>query len=166
MKKVFLGIGTNLGDRENNLREAIMRIENNIGRILSVSYVYETSPWGFNTEADFLNMAAAVETEYSPSVLMDRVMIVESLLGRVRSGKKYSSRVIDIDILIYEDQIIDEPYIKIPHPLMHERRFVLVPLCDISSSALHPVLKVTFASLLAVCKDQGKVEKYKLNLKL
>ena len=87
--------------------------------------------------------------------------MIESLLGRVRGEKQYSSRVIDIDILLYEDMIIDEESLKIPHPLLHERKFVLVPLCEIEPEMIHPVLKKSFAELLEICEDKSEVKKYK-----
>jgi 2-amino-4-hydroxy-6-hydroxymethyldihydropteridine diphosphokinase len=160
MKRVFLGIGTNLGNRGNNLKEAVARIAENIGPIMKSSSVYETEPWGFQASDEFLNMVVMVETKLTPSGLLGRILMIETLLGRVRDEKQYTSRVIDIDILFYEDQIIDEKSLKIPHPLMHERRFVLVPLCEIDPEMFHPVLKKTVASLLKTCKDKSKVKKY------
>jgi 2-amino-4-hydroxy-6-hydroxymethyldihydropteridine diphosphokinase len=160
MKRVFLGIGTNLGNRGNNLKEAVARIAENIGPIMKSSSVYETEPWGFQASDEFLNMVVMVETKLTPSGLLGRILMIETLLGRVRDEKQYTSRVIDIDILFYEDQIIDEKSLKIPHPLMHERRFVLVPLCEIDPEMVHPVLKKTVASLLKTCKDKSKVKKY------
>jgi 2-amino-4-hydroxy-6-hydroxymethyldihydropteridine diphosphokinase len=102
MKVVFLGVGTNLGNRERNLKEAVARIEEYIGRVLKSSSVYETEPWGFQSGNEFLNMVVKVETKLIPSVLLERILMIESLLGRVRNEKQYSSRVIDIDILFYE----------------------------------------------------------------
>jgi len=159
MKKVFLGIGTNLGNRESNLKEAVARIEEYIGPIMKSSSVYETEPWGFKTENEFLNMVVKVETKLTPSGLLGRILMIESLSGRVRGDKQYTSRVIDIDLLLYENMIIDEESLKIPHPLMHERRFVLVPLCEIESQMIHPVLNKSIASLLESCKDKSKVKK-------
>ena len=159
MKRVFLGIGTNLGDREANLKEAIAKIEEYIGMLLVSSSVYETEPWGFKTDSEFLNIVLKVETDLSPSGLLGRILMIESQFGRIRGEKQYSSRVIDIDILLYEDQVIDEESIKIPHPLMHERKFVLVPLCEIAPDMLHPEKKESFSSLLQNCKDKGKVRK-------
>ena len=159
MKKVFLGIGTNLGNRESNLKEAVARIEEYIGPVVKSSSVYETEPWGFQTENEFLNMVVKVETKLTPSGLLGRILMIESLSGRVRGEKQYTSRVIDIDLLLYENMIIDEESLKIPHPLMHERRFVLVPLCEIESQMIHPVLNKSIASLLGACKDKSKVKK-------
>jgi 2-amino-4-hydroxy-6-hydroxymethyldihydropteridine diphosphokinase len=160
MKIAFLGIGTNLGDREANLKQAITLIDENIGKVLKSSSVYETEPWGFKTEDEFLNLVLKVETILTPSGLLGRILMIESLLGRVRNEKRYSSRLIDIDILLYEDMIIDEESLKIPHPLLHERKFVLVPLCEIEGEMIHPVLKNSFTELLEVCKDKSEVKKY------
>jgi 2-amino-4-hydroxy-6-hydroxymethyldihydropteridine diphosphokinase len=157
MKIVFLGIGTNLGNRESNLKEAVARIEEYIGKAVKFSSVYETEPWGFHAEDEFLNMVVKVETKLTPSGLLGRILMIESLSGRVRGEKQYSSRVIDIDILLYEDLVIDEKSLKIPHPLMHERRFVMVPLCEIESEMIHPVLNKSIESLLESCKDKSKV---------
>ena len=157
MKIVFLSIGTNLGNREVNLKKAIEGIVENIGPVLISSSVYETEPWGFEAKDDFLNMVVKTETNLPPSGLLGRILMIESLCGRVRSRKQYSSRLIDIDILLYEDLIVDEESLKIPHPLIHRRKFVLVPLCEIASEMIHPVLKKSFANLLESCEDSSKV---------
>jgi 2-amino-4-hydroxy-6-hydroxymethyldihydropteridine diphosphokinase len=161
MSRVFLGIGTNLADRESNLREAIEKIEEHIGRVSSSSSVYETAPWGFDAENDFLNMVIRVETNHSPSEMLKKIAGIESLLGRERNQDRYSSRVIDIDILLYDDLVIDEKGLKIPHRLMHERKFVLVPLCEIAPDIQHPVLKMAISSLLNDCRDRSRIIKLK-----
>jgi 2-amino-4-hydroxy-6-hydroxymethyldihydropteridine diphosphokinase len=161
MKRVFLGIGSNLDNRENNLEEAVTKINEFIGKVVASSSVYETEPWGFQSEDEFLNMVVKVETELTPSGLLGRILMIESLLGRSRKGKQYMSRLIDIDILLYEDLIIDEISLKVPHPLMHNRKFVLIPLCDIEPELVHPVLNRTIASLLKSCEDKSRVRKYR-----
>ena len=161
MKNVFLGIGTNLGSRESNLEQAVVEIEKYIGPVLSSSSIYETEPWGFKAKDEFLNRVIKVETELTPSGLLGKILMIESLLGRVRNEERYSSRLIDIDILLYEDKIIEEESLKIPHPLLKERRFVLVPLCELASDMIHPVLKKTIGELLELCEDRSKVKKYK-----
>lgn len=161
MKIVFLGIGTNLGNRESNLEEAVARIREYIGPVLDSSSIYETEPWGFHAKDEFLNKVVKVNTELTPSGLLGRILMIESLLGRVRGQVRYSSRLIDIDILLYEDLIVEEESLKIPHPLLQQRKFVLVPLCEIASEIIHPVLKKSIAELLELCEDRGEVKKYK-----
>ena len=157
MKKIYLGLGSNLGDREHNLKEAFARIEEHIGHVVKSSSVYETEPWGFNTSETFLNTVIEVGTELSPSGVLGAILMIETLLGRTRGEKQYSSRVIDIDILLYNDLIVNEVSLKIPHPLLHERMFVLVPLCEIAPQLIHPVLNVTVATLLTSCMDMSLV---------
>jgi 2-amino-4-hydroxy-6-hydroxymethyldihydropteridine diphosphokinase len=160
MTIVFLGIGTNLGNRESNLEEAVARIEEYIGPVLDSSSIYETEPWGFQAKDKFLNKVVKVKTELAPSGLLGRILMIEYLLGRVRGQDRYSSRLIDIDILLYEDMIVEEESLKIPHPLLQQRKFVLVPLCEIASEMIHPVLKKSIGELLELCEDRGEVKKY------
>jgi 2-amino-4-hydroxy-6-hydroxymethyldihydropteridine diphosphokinase len=160
MKIVFLGIGTNLGSRERNLSEALAMISENIGKIVKSSSVYESEPWGFQSDDKFLNMVVKVETTLSASGLLGRILMDEVLLGRIRAGKQYSSRKIDVDILFYDDLILDEESLRIPHPRLHERKFVLIPLCEIAPEFVHPVLKKSVTELLEMCEDRGEVRKY------
>jgi 2-amino-4-hydroxy-6-hydroxymethyldihydropteridine diphosphokinase len=159
MNIVFLATGTNLGKRQLNLRRAVEAIGKFIGEITGSSSVYETEPWGFMSGEKFLNQVIKVETELSPINLLEKIHEIESGLGRVRGKEQYSSRIIDIDILLYEDMIVDEASLKIPHPLIGDRRFVLVPLCEIASELRHPVLNKTMGELLEMCKDKGVVRK-------
>lgn len=161
MNKVFLGLGTNLGDREANLKMAIESIIENIGPVVSSSSVYETEPWGFRTKDLFLNMVAGVETKLKPSGLLGRMLMIEAKMGRLRSGKEYSSRIIDLDILLYGEEILDSKSLVIPHPKLHERRFVLVPLCEIAPDLVHPVLKKSIKQLLSECPDKNNVTRLK-----
>src|SRR5450759_4398491 len=119
MKIVFLGIGTNLGNRELNLEQAITRIEEFIGPVLMTSSIYETEPWGFQAEDKFLNLVVKAETKLTPSGLLGRILMIESLMGRVRGPNRYSSRLIDIDILVYEA-------VSYTHLRAHETRHDLV----------------------------------------
>jgi len=161
MEIVFLSIGTNLGNRQRNLDKAVSGIKEFIGPVIKSSSVYETEPWGFSTSHEFLNMVMKVETMLDPIVLLGVIHKIETLLGRIRNEDKYISRLIDIDILIYGNQVINEKDIKIPHPLMHERRFVLVPMCELEPDMLHPRLKMSYASLLMSCSDKCKVKLFR-----
>jgi len=159
MKNIFLGLGTNLGDREKNLAGAQEAIALRIGKILSASGVYETEPWGFMSDQKFLNQVVKVESNLSPLPLLNLIHEIESDLGRVRQGVQYSSRVIDIDILLYDDIVFKHDLLQIPHPLMPERKFVLVPLCEIEPGIVHPARKVTIKELLESCKDNSLIRK-------
>ncbi len=161
MNIVFLGIGANLGERFTSLKNAFSEIEEHIGSVLRFSSVYETDPWGFETSDRFLNMVVEAETQLTPSGVLGAILVIEANLGRIRNEKQYSSRVIDIDILFYNDLIIDTKILKIPHPLMHERKFVLVPLCEIAPDLVHPVLKKSSYELLQLCKDKSEVKRYR-----
>ena len=157
---MFLGIGSNLSDRQKNIRDALCLIAGEIGDITEVSSVYETEPWGFESEDAFLNMVLMAKTSLTPAEVLERVGYIETRLGRVRGRTHYSSRTIDIDILLYNDRVIETPDLTVPHPLMHRRKFVLVPLCELMPDGIHPVLKETFASLLAGCNDEREVRPY------
>jgi 2-amino-4-hydroxy-6-hydroxymethyldihydropteridine diphosphokinase len=161
MKNVFLGIGTNIGNRESNIDNAIEKIEEYVGPVIKISSWYETEPWGFTAKGEFLNLVLNVGTDLSPQELLDKVLSIELLLGRVRKKKRYESRIIDIDILVYNDQIVHEDNLIIPHPLLHERRFVLVPLCELAGDMIHPVIKKSYSSLLESCKDTSSVNRYR-----
>lgn len=159
MNVVFLGLGTNLGDRRKNLNDAVAGIEEQIGKAVKISSVYETEPWGFKSDSQFLNIVIKVETLRDPVAVLEAILRIELLLGRVRGENQYSSRIIDIDILFYDDQVIDTSELKVPHPKLYERKFVLVPLCEIEPELVHPVLKKTMATLLEECEDGSEVRK-------
>lgn len=152
--QVYLGLGTNLGDKEQNLRIAVRLIEERIGEVISLSAFYATAPWGFASANSFLNAAAAVDTSLSPLEVLSVTQGIEREMGRTHKSVDgvYSDRVIDIDLLLCDDLVLDTPLLKLPHPLMHERRFVMEPLVEIAPDVVHPVLgkplDVLFRNLL------------------
>lgn len=151
MTKVYLGLGTNLGDKEKNLRDAIQKIEERVGNVNSLSAFYATAPWGFQSENPFLNAAACVETTLSPRELLAVTQQIEREIGRTAKSVNhtYADRLIDIDLLMYDEQIINDPDLVLPHPLMHERRFVMEPLAEIAPDVVHPVLRETMLKLFS-----------------
>jgi len=142
----YLSLGSNLGDRMQHLEEAIHRM-GSIGVVRLLSSLYETEPVEFTDQPLFLNCAVALETSASPDELIRQLLEIEKALGRQRIQRK-GPRKIDLDILLFDDQIVDTPELKIPHPAMHQRRFVLEPLAEIAPEARHPVLKKTVRELL------------------
>lgn len=129
----YLSLGTNLGDKRKNIAEAIKNIGELVGDVVRQSALYETEPWGFRSDNRFVNAAVCVDTQLSPRRLLEVTQRIEREMGRTlkSDGGEYHDRIIDIDILFYGDLHIDEPDLKIPHPLMHERDFVMTPLNEI-----------------------------------
>jgi 2-amino-4-hydroxy-6-hydroxymethyldihydropteridine diphosphokinase len=147
--KVYLGLGTNLGDKERNLNEAISLLSLEIGDVVRQSSFLASKPWGFNSKNEFLNAVVLVETNLPPFDLLAKTQEIERSLGRIaKSANGYSDRLIDIDILLYDSQVVDLPALKIPHPLMAERDFVLIPLSEIAPQLVHPVLGKKIIELL------------------
>jgi 2-amino-4-hydroxy-6-hydroxymethyldihydropteridine diphosphokinase len=133
LHKVYLGLGSNIGNRKRNMREAVQYMEGLIGTVMHQSALYETEPWGFESPNLFINMCVCVETPLAPRQLLEATQDIEKRMGRVGKSvnHEYQDRIIDIDILLYDDLTVDEPDLKIPHPLMKEREFVMNPLNEI-----------------------------------
>lgn len=130
MTGIYLGLGTNLGDRYLNLENAIILINQQVGNVLKQSTIHETKAWGKTNQPDFLNMVIKIDTTLAPQILLKKCLSIENEIGRVRA-EKWGPRLIDIDILYYNDLIIDDENLKIPHPFINERDFVLKPLKEI-----------------------------------
>lgn len=158
MNRTYIGLGSNLGNRESNLRQAVKAIGNSAGEVVACSSVYETEAWGFSGSM-FLNMVVVADTPLLSMELLEKIMIIEKKLGRTRKGERYTSRTIDLDILLFNNEIINTHDLVIPHPLMHKRNFVLVPLCEIAPDVMHPVFKKSMNSLLKECDDNKPVRK-------
>ncbi|MBI2856240.1 MAG: 2-amino-4-hydroxy-6-hydroxymethyldihydropteridine diphosphokinase [Chloroflexi bacterium] len=155
MTAAYLGLGSNLGDREESLRRALRLLAQKAG-IPAVSSVYETEPWGFANQPLFLNLVCAVETRMAPHVLLELCQEVESRLGRTPTFR-YGPRTIDVDILLYGDCVMDTPRLQVPHPRMAQRAFVLVPLAEIAPDLVHPMLKRSVMELLADVEGKDMV---------
>jgi 2-amino-4-hydroxy-6-hydroxymethyldihydropteridine diphosphokinase len=155
---VYLLLGSNVGDRKANIEKANTLITEEIALVVRSPY-YETAAWGKTDQSAFLNLAISLHTRLEPLILLAKLKEIEKRVGRVDT-EKWGPRVIDIDILFYGPQIIQEPYLQIPHPYLPVRRFALVPLADIAGAFVHPVLKKTIKELLADCPDTAEVRLY------
>ena len=160
LHKAYLLLGSNRGDRIQMLIQAAGLIEKNTGKIISSSSVYETAPWGFEDETYFLNQVHCLQTLLTPFNLMAALLRIETAIGRKRQGNNYTSRLIDIDILFFDDHIVDHEHLTVPHPKLHQRRFALTPLAEIAPDFIHPVLRITIRDLAQQCKDESEVHLY------
>lgn len=156
MHNIILHLGSNLGLRHQYLLKARHLLSEHLGKELASSACYETSAWGVEDQSAFLNIALHFQTQLTPQQALKLVLGIENEIGRQRI-QKWGERCIDIDIIFYDDQIIDEEHLIIPHPWMQERRFVLIPLIDIIPDWVHPALGKTVEQMLQQCTDQGSV---------
>ena len=160
MATVHLLLGGNRGDRQHFLTRATGFVERKVGKVCQRSSIYESEPWGFDAPTPFLNQVIRVETVLTPLELLDEIKNIEKQLGRVKLSAGYESRVIDIDILVYDDLRMSEKELQIPHPRMHLRKFTLVPMAEISGGLKHPLLQVDMATLNKDCRDESGVKLY------
>ncbi len=154
---LVLSTGSNLGNRQQNLADASGLIRGMLGSIRQSSSLYESPSWGYSSEHSYYNHCIEVQTELAPGECMQQILEIERMMGRERKGKGYGDRVIDIDILFYDDLILDLDRLKIPHERMHERKFVLLPLAEILPELHHPVFHKSVRELLEQCSDPVNV---------
>lgn len=147
MSRIFLSIGSNLGDRQANCEMAMAHLTARGVRIIRASAMHETKPWGVLDQPDFMNLAVEADSSHDPRALLSIIKQIELDMGRVAS-RRWGPRLIDIDILLYDMAVLDEPDLVVPHPQMHERAFVLDPLCEIAPDVMHPILNKSASDLL------------------
>lgn len=158
MNRAYLLIGGNLGNRKRHLSAACRMIREDCGKIMARSAIYETAAWGMEDQPAFLNQALIIETRWNAGQLLKRLLKIEKKLGRVRF-EKLGPRIIDIDILFFNDDTLSLPHLKIPHPDLQHRRFVLEPLSELAPDLVHPVMKKTILTLKKKCSDRLPVKK-------
>jgi 2-amino-4-hydroxy-6-hydroxymethyldihydropteridine diphosphokinase len=155
---VYLLTGSNLGDKKMYLSQAKQDLCRLVGKLLAESSVYESEPWGFVAENTFLNQVLMYETTLSPNEILQTIKTIEAETGRIHTKNGYSSRNLDIDILFYDSITLNSTDLTIPHPLLHKRRFTLLPLSEIAPNLIHPVLNMSVKQLLKKCEDKGEIE--------
>jgi len=159
MAKVYFLIGGNLGDREQILRDTVEQLNDKIGKTCLISSIYETEPWGFEHELSFLNQVVVCETALFPIEVLNNTQEIEQNLGRIRKKNRYSERTIDIDLLFYDDLIMDTERLELPHPRIGERMFAMVPLAEIIPEFIHPLSLKSIDTMKTECKDTSVVTK-------
>ena len=161
-KGIYILLGSNLGNREQNLGLALDKIASGVGRILTQSSIYQSEPWGNSQQPQFLNLVAEVNSRNDPQQVLQKLLSIESELGRERL-EKWGPRTIDLDILFFNDRVIQTENLIVPHPGIAMRRFALIPLCEIAPNFFHPLLEKTCQQLLKECTDPLKVSPYVLS---
>jgi len=157
MNQVFLGLGTNVGDRMFQINEALAQLSAVLGQVSTQSSIYATQAWGLTEQDDFLNAVVQIETPLNVEDVLQQIQSIEQSMGRDRSIK-WGPRTIDIDILFFNDEIIEKENLTVPHPLLQERLFVLQPMAEIAPNYVHPKLGVSIDALIEICPDQLKVQ--------
>jgi 2-amino-4-hydroxy-6-hydroxymethyldihydropteridine diphosphokinase len=151
---VYISLGSNLGNKQSNLDKAIDQLQQRAGVVRQKSTIYQTEPWGYASFNNFLNQVVHVTTDHTPSQLLTILLKIESDLGRQRVSEGLQDRVIDLDILFFDDQVISSDKLKIPHPRLHERLFMLEPMAEIAPNFIHPQFKQTVDVLTQVLKKK------------
>lgn len=160
MVKLYLLLGSNVGNRQKSLLTALKHIDERIGKVGKKSKIYQTEPWGERDQEDFLNQALELETKLKPKKVLEKIAEIESLMEREETYK-WGPREIDIDILFYGEEMVSEMDLTIPHPFLHERRFTLIPLSEIAPDLYHPIMGATILDLLLECEDTLDVQEFK-----
>ena len=155
----YLSIGSNLGERQENLANAIKQIEANCGNIIKASAIYETAAWGNAEQPSFLNQCLVVKTDLSAKKLIKQLLHIERLMGRERK-EKMGPRLIDLDIILMDEEVVFSEFLALPHPHLQDRKFVLLPLAEIAPKAFHPIFNKTVEQLLIECSDVLDVKKF------
>jgi 2-amino-4-hydroxy-6-hydroxymethyldihydropteridine diphosphokinase len=164
MNKVYLGIGGNLGDRVKNLRKTIKLIEQKISNPLKISSPYLSEPWGFEDRKYFINVVVYLETNLDHLQVLKNALEIENELKRVRNFKGYEARTMDIDILFFNNLVVKNDLVSIPHPRISERLFVLLPMNEINPDFVHPELNLSINQLVKICPDKSKIRKCNISL--
>lgn len=159
MHRVFLGIGGNIGNKQQNFKKVLILVEKELGKILQASSIYETPPWGFHSDDVFWNQVLVIETILEAEELLWRINKIEEEFERKRGAERYSSRQMDVDILYFDDKFIETKNLIIPHPRIYERKFVLVPLCEIAPNFKHPLRRLTSIEMLENSRDDSIIKK-------
>ncbi len=159
MGNVYLLIGANLGNRESNMQKVLNLISKKIGKIVLKSSIYQTAAWGNANQPNFLNQVILCETTLAPQQVLAHIFDIEIFFKRVKL-EKWGARTMDVDILFYNDWVIDTPNLTLPHPLLAQRQFALKPLCEVAPFFIHPILNITVSQMLLNCKDELEVAEF------
>jgi 2-amino-4-hydroxy-6-hydroxymethyldihydropteridine diphosphokinase len=157
MNSVYLILGGNQGSVKENINSTCKMIQQNAGKIVETSRLYQSEPWGFKSRELFINQVICIHTRLEPEELLDNLLRIEQLAGRIRNAAGYASRKMDIDILFFNDLIFNHERLIIPHPRLHLRKFVLLPMFELAPGFIHPVFNQTIAQLLDECPDESNV---------